>query len=292
MRFFSNGKGIDISGKIEYTVNSSINEKLAILNPFRYRSYYFDIEIGLYYLQSRYYDPEVGRFISMDSIEYLDPESIHGLNLYAYCANNPVMCVDPSGDLPKWLGNILKIGSAVLLTGVLVVGSILITGPASIFLTGAALGAIGGLLGGGISGGIAAVISGGNFFDGFAEGALSGTITGAISGAIAASPLGVWGQIGVNVLISGGSYLIKNHNNFDLLDFIINVGIGALAGAVGGNGWTKAGSTLAYDLTFNGIKNSFMMLGREALNKFSRPIIRSSIVGSASFVTEIIRKFR
>ena len=78
----------------------------------------YDIETGLYYLQSRYYDPQTGRFISMDSIEYLDPESIHGLNLYAYCANNPVMCVDPSGRFALTLGAILAIGGILLFTPV------------------------------------------------------------------------------------------------------------------------------------------------------------------------------
>lgn len=47
--------------------------------------YYFDDELGLYYLQSCYYDLEIGRFIFPDSIEYLNPDSINGLNLYAYC---------------------------------------------------------------------------------------------------------------------------------------------------------------------------------------------------------------
>ncbi len=56
-----------------------------------------DLETGLYYLQSRYYDPETGRFISQDSIDYADPEEVNGLNLYAYCGNNPVMNVDPTG---------------------------------------------------------------------------------------------------------------------------------------------------------------------------------------------------
>ena len=65
--------------------------------PFRYRGYYYDQETRLYYLQSRYYDPATGRFISPDSIEYLAPAVIHGLNLYAYCGNNPVMNVDPDG---------------------------------------------------------------------------------------------------------------------------------------------------------------------------------------------------
>ncbi len=67
------------------------------LNPFRYRGYYYDTETGLYYLQTRYYDPELGRFISQDSLEYADPETINGLNLFAYCANNPIKYVDPTG---------------------------------------------------------------------------------------------------------------------------------------------------------------------------------------------------
>ncbi|MDE5868415.1 MAG: hypothetical protein K2H02_05670, partial [Anaeroplasmataceae bacterium] len=61
------------------------------MNPIRYRSYYYDIETKLYYLQTRYYNPEIGAFISPDSTDYLDVETISGLNLYTYCYNNPVM---------------------------------------------------------------------------------------------------------------------------------------------------------------------------------------------------------
>ena len=61
------------------------------INPIRYRGYYWDKEFGLYYLQSRYYDPALGRFISADSVEYLEPNDIIGLNLYAYCYDNPIM---------------------------------------------------------------------------------------------------------------------------------------------------------------------------------------------------------
>ena len=75
------------------------------LNPFRYRGYFYDVETELYYLQTRYYDPEVGRFITIDGIEYLDPESINGLNLYAYCGNNPVMFTDPNGAFFLSLNN-------------------------------------------------------------------------------------------------------------------------------------------------------------------------------------------
>ena len=73
------------------------------INPIRYRSYYYDSDIGLYYLQTRYYDPETGRFINLDQIEYIDPEQLNGLNLYAYCLNNPVMGYDPDGTF-SWKG--------------------------------------------------------------------------------------------------------------------------------------------------------------------------------------------
>ena len=84
------------------------------LNPFRYRGYYYDVETALYFLQTRCYDPETGRFISRDSIEYADPEAINGLNLYAYCGNNPVMNVDPTGN--AWWDWLL--GGLTLLAGV------------------------------------------------------------------------------------------------------------------------------------------------------------------------------
>jgi len=51
----------------------------------------------LYYLKSRYYDAEIGRFINADGFEYLEPSIVDGLNLYAYCINNPVAHTDPNG---------------------------------------------------------------------------------------------------------------------------------------------------------------------------------------------------
>ena len=85
------------SGGIDITENMSYNSSVAKLNPFRYRGYYYDTETGLYYLNSRYYDPSIGRFINADDISYIQPTDINGLNLYAYCGNNPVMYVDPEG---------------------------------------------------------------------------------------------------------------------------------------------------------------------------------------------------
>ena len=64
----------------------------------RYKGYIYDEETKLYYLISRYYDPEIGRFISPDSVEYIEPSSISGLNLYVYCCNDPISMYDPSGN--------------------------------------------------------------------------------------------------------------------------------------------------------------------------------------------------
>ena len=66
-------------------------------NPLRYRGYYYDTDLGLYYLQTRYYDSNTGRFINADSSLY---EGLLGSNMYAYCENNPVMYVDYSGESP------------------------------------------------------------------------------------------------------------------------------------------------------------------------------------------------
>ena len=92
------------------------------INPIRYRGYYYDVESGMYYLQTRYYDPQIGQFISPDSPEYLDPENLTGLNLYAYCNYNPVMYFDPQGtnaadnisSVIDWLALILRMGSGVI----------------------------------------------------------------------------------------------------------------------------------------------------------------------------------
>ncbi|MDC0786295.1 RHS repeat-associated core domain-containing protein [Coprococcus comes] len=72
---------------------------LSQINPLRYRGYYYDQETGLYYLQTRYYDPKVRRFLNADDASVLtkDPEQLTEKNLYAYCDDNPVMYRDDTG---------------------------------------------------------------------------------------------------------------------------------------------------------------------------------------------------
>ena len=65
-------------------------------NPFRYRGYYYDTDLGMYYLQSRYYDARICRFINADGALY---HSMLGYNLFVYCENNPVNYYDPAGEL-------------------------------------------------------------------------------------------------------------------------------------------------------------------------------------------------
>ena len=101
---------------------------LATSNPIRYRGYYFDTETSLYYLQSRYYDPAVGRFINADNYATTYKTST-GANMFAYCLNNPVNCKDDGGELANWLiggvvgavagivGQVLSDAATSLLTG-------------------------------------------------------------------------------------------------------------------------------------------------------------------------------
>ena len=75
--------------------------KVAEANPFRYRGYYYDNETGMYYLNSRYYNPELGRFISADDFSYLDSGRLTR-NAYCYCVNNPLKYYDPNGYDLTW----------------------------------------------------------------------------------------------------------------------------------------------------------------------------------------------
>ena len=156
---WGNHKVLDASGNV---ISSSSH--IGNVNPFRYRGYFYDIETGLYYLKTRYYDPVTGRFLNMDSIDYADPETINGLNLYAYCGNNPVMNVDPTGEF-FWIIAIILVTTTIAgavvggkiasddgkegleLAGAVLLGAAmgLAVGGAAIALTGVIAGAIAGV---------------------------------------------------------------------------------------------------------------------------------------------------
>lgn len=95
-------------------------DHIAFINPFRYRGYMYDAESGLYYLGSRYYDPETGRFINADGLLGANGDTL-SYNLFAYCSNNPIINSDPTGmgigDFFKKIGKGLSdFGNAVVNT--------------------------------------------------------------------------------------------------------------------------------------------------------------------------------
>ena len=85
---YGNSKGIEDTSGIG----------IGSYNPFRYKGYYYDDDTEMYYCKSRFYVPKWRRWLNSDSINYLEPQNIICLNLFAYCNNNPVMYVDPTGD--------------------------------------------------------------------------------------------------------------------------------------------------------------------------------------------------
>ena len=180
----------DADGKVV----DGTGDNIGLINPIRYRGYYFDEETGLYYLKTRYYDPQVGRFMTIDGIEYLDPESINGLNLYAYCNNNPVMNVDPDGN--KWWHWLLG-GLAIIAMTAAVVTSIIATGGASLIAIGVgfAIGATSSV----VAQGITNVINGNNFFHDIDI--LTVLISG-LAGAAFATVINVAGAFGIGIAAS------------------------------------------------------------------------------------------
>ena len=80
------------------TAVSQTSNTIAAINPFRYRGYRYDGDTGLYYLQSRYYDPVSCRFVNADKYASTGYGTV-GFNMFAYCNNNPVSFADQTGDL-------------------------------------------------------------------------------------------------------------------------------------------------------------------------------------------------
>lgn len=73
---------------------------LGNINPFRYKGYYYDDDVEMYYCKSGFYVPSWHRWLNSDSINYLEPKNITSLNLFTYCNNNHVMYLDENGKFP------------------------------------------------------------------------------------------------------------------------------------------------------------------------------------------------
>lgn len=193
----------------------------------------------MYYCQTRYFVPEWGRWLNADNVGFLQFDNINGMNLFAYCNNNPVMYADPSGEF---------IGS--LIAGII----------------------IGGLLSGSISA-ISAAVRGedskhcwGAFVGGFITGAALGAATvlggGLVVGAVKATALNISlisayvtagtfgagvGAYAVETLISGEQWNIKEafaNGAITMTQGILSFGIGAAMGSAGMFECLKSGKGL------------------------------------------------
>ena len=196
---------------------STTNIELANLNPFRYRSYYYDTETGFYFLKTRYYDPEIGRFMTIDDIGYLDPESINGLNLYAYCRNNPIKYIDSNG----------KSAIAALLIGCIIAF---------------AVGSITSVVSQGFQYGWDSISVAQVFLDG---------LFAAISVGLAATGICFWASVGIGAAMGFIQYVYSSrlHNeSLTVQGAAISILLGGVGGAISGAG-ARHSSNIAKNLS-------------------------------------------
>ena len=204
------GKLLGITGSLASTIGKR--------NPFRYRGYYYDDETGMYYLQSRYYDPEIKRFICADDITTVQTllNGLHNKNTFSYCDNNPICHEDTDGNL--WIGACALIGG--IAGGLFSIGSQMVFDKKS--------------------------ISDIDWVD---------VASSAISGAVATTSLNGLGQIIVNAALGAASSIIKGEN---LGNIVVNTAKRALSGYIGGKGGDFYNKYMKYDSTFEKIINSSM----------------------------------
>ena len=251
-------------------------------NPFRYRGYYYDEETGLYYLKSRYYDPEVGRFITIDDISYIDPETINGLNLYAYCGNNPVMRVDENGNAWwHWLLGAL----AVVFVSVITAGAAAAFAGLALGITGATLTSIGvhALVGGLVVGGInlaSQAYSVGIENVNYWTLAIS-TIGGALSGAIGGSTAGLGMQLASNALIGMAQYTLTTTIEKEpfSIRMMFAMGIFSIIGITSGGAMTP-GSSLAIAAFRKEFYKASKFFAKEFYKALGKQSLLSTISGS------------
>ena len=199
---------------------------LAEFNPLRYRGYVHEDEMGWYYVSSRYYDPQLRRFINADAIELIGANGdFVSVNLFAYCGNNPIIREDNGGQF--W--NIVAgaVSGAIISTLIQVVDN---------------------------------MIHGNEWYDGIVLAAANGAITGGL----AASGAPVKVQAIVSGFAAAGTEYINQSIDSQIIDWrkVATAGVsGFISGAIGGDGIRHQNGDLAkaqkiYDYAKNGVKTS------------------------------------
>ena len=186
-------------------VTGSLASTLGVANPFRYRGYYYDTESCFYYLNSRYYDAKVCRFVNADDASTLTatPTGLTDKNLYSYCDNNPVMRKDDGGEF--WH-----------------------------ILVGAVVGAIVS----GVAKAVENVIENKPWNDGLATSMLTGAACGALAATGAPVAVMAVGNAAISMAGNMADQIIENKgiDNFDVGEMVYEGVVGGVMGTLGGPG--------------------------------------------------------
>ena len=179
------GKLLSVTGSKASTIGQA--------NPIRYRGYYYDAETGFYLTGTRYYDPEIGRFINADNQVSGVGGEILGYNMFAYCMNNPINMDDPTGNWPKWATKLI-IGAVATVAAVAI--TVATGGAAAPVLIGVAVSTIGGAAIGAVSHRVTT-----GSWEGAGKAAFNGAVDGFMTGGLCA--------LGGSV-IGGAARTVKN----------------------------------------------------------------------------------
>ena len=237
---------------------------LANVNPLRYRAYVYDQETGFYYLQSRYYDPVVGRFISADNYPTTG-QGLNGNNMFAYCGNNPVSRQDDGGEF--W-NIVIGAGVGAVVSGLISVASQVLENKGIANVDWARVG-------------VAAA-------------------AGAISGGFAATGIKVNGQMVVNGIIgaasSGIDTYLKSNGTASFSEYAKNIaigtGIGLVGGRIGGNGTGTRHLTKSAGQALKRTGNAISHISRSGLRGTAKEVFKAGRYYYSQIATQAIRSGR
>ena len=218
---------------------------LSTYNPYTYKGYRYDQEIGLYYLNSRYYNPAIGRFLNSDGI-LGQTGNVLSTNMYAYCVNNPVMYIDRDGNF----------AISILVAGII----------------------IGGILGGYTRVQNGAELWSEDFWIGVGTGALIGAAVGAVAGLGGAYLAGGLASVGNKLISDAASSIFYGTNNFGSWeDYAVAFVIGGIIKGRDSIGLSKWGldavaRPFLNQVTKMGTRGAEFNAGRFAYDVFTRSV--------------------
>ena len=254
-------------------ITGSLAASLGKDNPYRFKGYYYDEETGMYYLKSRYYQPEICRFISADNEDVLIDTHVDlaNKNLYLYCDNNPILKADEEGQIADWLVS-AALGAAVNVAASFIIAQAM---GQDFGVEDVAVAALTGALGG-FFGGMSGIVKGyggillKKYGSAIANGIFTGTVMyrsgasleasligGGVSALLSASGIGDLADL---TLVNEGRIVTGNVVATGAIDLVVNTGYNGISSAVStamtssSNRKSKTSSSKKYKT-----KNAYMM---------------------------------